>query len=99
GKILVPEGSEGVKVNAPIAVLLGEGEKAGEVDISAAMKNIGEAVKAEAPKKPEPPKPEAIPPQKGEGRTQGPGRGPTPSGSAAPNRLPLAGGERRIFAS
>ena len=29
GKILVPEGSEGVKVNAPIAVLLDEGEKAG----------------------------------------------------------------------
>ena len=29
GKILVPEGTEGVKVNAPIAVLLGEGEEAG----------------------------------------------------------------------
>src|SRR5437588_3534837 len=28
GKILVPEGSEGVKVNQPIAVLLGEGEDA-----------------------------------------------------------------------
>src|ERR1051325_1770278 len=27
GKILVPEGSEGVKVNAPIAVLIGEGER------------------------------------------------------------------------
>ena len=51
GKILVPEGSEGVKVNAPIAVLLGEGEKAGDVDISAAMKDIGAAVKAEAPRK------------------------------------------------
>src|SRR5277367_109777 len=37
GKILVPEGTEGVKVNAPIAVLLGDGEKAGApVDISAA---------------------------------------------------------------
>ena len=58
GKILVPEGSEGVKVNAPIAVLLGEGEKAGDVDIPAAMKSIGEAVKAEAPKKTEAPKPE-----------------------------------------
>ena len=29
GKILVPEGTEGVKVNQPIAVLLGEGEKPG----------------------------------------------------------------------
>src|ERR1700690_1089778 len=49
GKILVPEGTEGVKVNAPIAVLLGDGEKAGAVDIPAAMKSIGDAVKAEVP--------------------------------------------------
>ena len=48
GKILVPEGSEGVKVNAPIAVLLGEGEKAdAAVDIPAAMKDIKAAVKGE----------------------------------------------------
>jgi pyruvate dehydrogenase E2 component (dihydrolipoamide acetyltransferase) len=48
GKILVAEGSEGVKVNAPIAVLLAEGEKAGAaVDIHAAMKDIKAAVKAE----------------------------------------------------
>src|SRR5882757_823691 len=48
GKILVPEGSEGVKVNAPIAVLLEEGEKVDAVvDISAAMKDIKAAVKAE----------------------------------------------------
>src|SRR5271170_7602363 len=47
GKILVPEGTEGVKVNAPIAVLLGDGEKPGDpVDISAAMKNIKDAGKA-----------------------------------------------------
>ena len=50
GKILVAEGTEGVKVNAPIAVLLGEDEKADAVvDISAAMKDIKAAVKAEAP--------------------------------------------------
>src|SRR6201997_5797740 len=55
GKILVPEGSEGVKVNAPIAVLLEEGESADAVaaapstkDIAGAMKDIGAAVKAEA---------------------------------------------------
>src|SRR5580765_520420 len=57
GKILVPAGTEGVKVNAPIAVLLEEGEKAGAVDIGAAMKDIKAAVKAEAPKA-ETPKPE-----------------------------------------
>src|SRR4051812_14076050 len=56
GKILVPEGSEGVKVNAPIAVLLEEGEKLGDLpavappkhDIPNAMKDIGAAVKAES---------------------------------------------------
>jgi pyruvate dehydrogenase E2 component (dihydrolipoamide acetyltransferase) len=37
GKILVPAGTEGVKVNSPIAVLLAEGESAGD------------AVRAEAP--------------------------------------------------
>jgi pyruvate dehydrogenase E2 component (dihydrolipoamide acetyltransferase) len=60
GKILVAEGTEGVKVNSPIAVLLGEGEKAGDApapaapkhDIPAAMKDIGAAVKAEAAPKP-----------------------------------------------
>jgi pyruvate dehydrogenase E2 component (dihydrolipoamide acetyltransferase) len=47
GKILVPEGTEGVKVNAPIAILLDEGEKLGAVDIPAAMNDIKAAVKAE----------------------------------------------------
>src|ERR1700739_4123304 len=60
GKILVPEGSEGVKVNAPIAVLLDENEKPGDIDISAAMSDIKAAVKAEAPKA-EAPKPAAAP--------------------------------------
>jgi pyruvate dehydrogenase E2 component (dihydrolipoamide acetyltransferase) len=32
GKILVPEGTEGIKVNQPIAVLLGEGEDASALD-------------------------------------------------------------------
>jgi pyruvate dehydrogenase E2 component (dihydrolipoamide acetyltransferase) len=32
GKILVPEGAEGIKVNQPIAVLLGEGEDASVLD-------------------------------------------------------------------
>jgi pyruvate dehydrogenase E2 component (dihydrolipoamide acetyltransferase) len=72
GKILVPEGSEGVKVNAPIAVLLEEGEKPGEVDISAAMKNIGEAVKAEAPKKAEAPQAAKVETPKAEAAPQAP---------------------------
>ncbi|WP_137392072.1 pyruvate dehydrogenase complex dihydrolipoamide acetyltransferase [Rhodoligotrophos defluvii] len=64
GKILVPEGTDGVKVNTPIAVLLGEGESAADIgDVAAAAKPApktekprAEASKAEAPK---PPAPEA----------------------------------------
>ena len=47
GKLLVPEGAEGVKVNAPIATLLGEGETAetGSAPvISTAMKAIRDAM-------------------------------------------------------
>jgi pyruvate dehydrogenase E2 component (dihydrolipoamide acetyltransferase) len=76
GKILVPEGSEGVKVNAPIAVLLDEGEKMGDApaaaapsrDIPAAMKDIGDAVKKEATPKAEVPKPAAPAAQAGDGK-------------------------------
>ncbi len=50
GKILVAAGSEGVKVNTPIAVLLQEGESAGD---------IGKAAPAAAPS----PKPEAAAPE------------------------------------
>ena len=32
GRILVPEGAEGIKVNQPIALLLGEGEDASALD-------------------------------------------------------------------
>jgi len=59
GKIIVPEGTEGVKVNAPIATLLDEGEDAAP-DIPSAMASIKDAVTAET-KKPEAPKPAAAP--------------------------------------
>ncbi|MEP3594692.1 biotin/lipoyl-containing protein, partial [Parvibaculum sp.] len=36
GRILIEEGSEGVKVNTPIAVLLEEGESAEDIDSAAA---------------------------------------------------------------
>jgi len=61
GKILVPEGTEGVKVNAPIAILLGDGESAAPADIPSAMKSIQEAVTAEVKPKPAPaPKPQTV---------------------------------------
>ena len=54
GKILVAEGSEGIKVNTPIAVLLGEGEDASAVESAggapaAAPAKAEEAPKADAP--------------------------------------------------
>lgn len=83
GKILVAEGTEGVKVNAPIAVLLDEGEKADAVvDISAAMKDIKAAVKAETP---------AAPAAKAEA-PKAAAPAPTPAKAAA-------GDGARIFAS
>ncbi len=73
GKILVPEGTEGVKVNQPIAILLGEGESAGEgnKDIESAMSSIKDLVSAEAkPTAPAPKKPEPLqsPPAKAESK-------------------------------
>ena len=36
GKILIPEGSEGVKVNTPIAVMLEDGESADDIGAASA---------------------------------------------------------------
>ncbi len=49
GKILVPEGSEGVKVNTPIAVLLQEGESADDIGKSATPTPAAEPAAAEKP--------------------------------------------------
>src|SRR6478672_204258 len=48
GKILVPEGTADVAVNTPIAVLLGDGEQAGDIKAGAAAKPA-KAEQAEAP--------------------------------------------------
>src|SRR3954465_716360 len=50
GQILVAEGTEGVKVNSPIATLLGEGEKAG--DAPAPKKDAKAAPKQEKVQEP-----------------------------------------------
>ena len=57
GKILVQEGAEGVKVNTPIAVLLQDGESAGDIGKTAAgpAPKPAEPEKAEAPAKSEAP--------------------------------------------
>src|SRR5437762_3257068 len=55
GKILVAEGTEGVKVNTPIATLLAEGESEGAVAASKAP-----APKAPTPKAPSPQPPDQV---------------------------------------
>ncbi len=90
GKILVPEGADGVKVNQPIAVLLGEGESGKDINIPAAMKSVGAAVENQA-KKTEPPAPS---------QSQ---RAPQAKAAPAPQLQPRTNGENRpaarIFAS
>jgi len=90
GKILVPEGTEGVKVNAPIATLIGEGEDASApVDISSAMASIKDAVSAEA-KAPAKPAPAPAASEKK----------PLPEAAKAASTLPSGeGGKGRVFAS
>ena len=57
GKIIVAEGSEGVKVNTPIAVLLQDGESADDIGAAPAPK----AASSEAPKAEASPAPVAAP--------------------------------------
>jgi pyruvate dehydrogenase E2 component (dihydrolipoamide acetyltransferase) len=49
GKIVIPAGTENVKVNATIAILLGDGESAGDIAAAAAKPNGGASFEA-APK-------------------------------------------------
>lgn len=51
GKILIDEGSEGVKVNALIAVLLDDGESAGDIDEAALAGGSASASSMPAPEK------------------------------------------------
>src|SRR5437868_7313051 len=57
-KILVPEGTDGVKVGAPIAILAGEGEDAGA---AASAAPTADTAPPAPPKAPAPPKPDETP--------------------------------------
>ncbi|MBE0531630.1 MAG: pyruvate dehydrogenase complex E1 component subunit beta [Rhodospirillales bacterium] len=75
GKILVPEGSEGVAVNTPIAVILGEGEEASAINEAPA-----------APAKAEAPAPKAdVPAPKAPAPTGIPAAPATPKAAAEPD--------------
>ncbi len=91
GKILVPEGTEGVKVNQPIATLIGEDEKPGAVDIPSAMQSIKQAVAAET-KATAPAKAEQEPQRAAQTAAQPP-KAPAPLQSSSAPR------DQRIFAS
>ncbi|SCD24131.1 pyruvate dehydrogenase complex dihydrolipoamide acetyltransferase [Brucella inopinata] len=86
-KIVVPAGTEGVKVNALIAVLAEEGE-----DVAAAAKGAGAAPKAEAPK--EEPKPAEA-----KKEAAAPAAAPAPARSEQPAAAPAANKGERVFAS
>jgi len=86
-KILVPEGSEGVKVGAPIAILAGEGE-----DASAAAKAAPKADTAP----PAPPKPAPAPKADETPKPAPPAKAPveTPPAPSAPASPPRGEGDR-----
>ena len=90
GKLLVAEGTEGVKVNAAIAVMLDDGESAGDIQVPAGKPKLPEAVAEK---------------QADATKGYGEGQAPAPSGSkpaiateTAPVARPSENGDR-IFAS
>ena len=88
GKILVPDGTAGVKVNAPIAVLVGEGESPDEAAAPPAQAPSPQAAAPAA----------AASPQV---QAEAPKSGPTPQPQPRPNGHDKGGqqGGERIFAS
>jgi pyruvate dehydrogenase E2 component (dihydrolipoamide acetyltransferase) len=85
GKILVAAGTEGVKVNDVIAVLLEEGESAS--DIAATPKSNPEPAAKTVQPKAEAPAPQAAAPK------------PAPATAPAPKPAAPAGDGKRVFAS
>ena len=82
GKILVPEGTEGVKVNAVIAVILTEGETAADVKTPAPA---AAAAPAPAPKAEAAPAPAAAPVATGSAVVAPKAAAPAPAAPAAAN--------------
>jgi pyruvate dehydrogenase E2 component (dihydrolipoamide acetyltransferase) len=93
GKILVPEGTEGVKVNQPIAVLVGEGEGAGPVDIASAMQSIKQAVSQETKA------PSGSAGFQPASSSIGKDRGESPPSTARSSRQDAGAPSERVFAS
>ncbi|MGB3555842.1 MAG: pyruvate dehydrogenase complex dihydrolipoamide acetyltransferase [Jannaschia sp.] len=90
GKILVAEGTEGVKVNSPIAVMLEEGEDASAID-DASSDGSSHA----APVEPSP----ATEPQKGYGREPGGAETSSASDAEPAAKAATGGSGDRLFAT
>lgn len=104
GKLLVDEGSEGVAVNTPIAVLLEEGEDKSAMSKADAA-GVGKPAPAPAPapasrEGASGPADQAVAPKPGQTAT-GPVGGASPSLPAAPEPSPAVSGQEgnRVFAS
>jgi len=89
-KILVPEGSEGVKVGAPIAILVGEGEDASFPSPLEGEGGAAKVAEGEGAAKPTS-KPDPVP--------SAPAAPPPHPAQAAPESPSPSGGEGRIAAS
>jgi len=94
GALLVPEGAEGIKVNAPIATLLEDDEKP---DIASAMQSIKLAVHSEAGASAPKTAPKPLPPVPA--KPAPPSPPPTETPPASTTVVRPANGERRVFAS
>jgi pyruvate dehydrogenase E2 component (dihydrolipoamide acetyltransferase) len=88
-KILVPEGTDGVKVGTPIALIAGEGEEVSAASAKSPSPLVGEGGAAKAAQgegsKQKTPAPSPAPPAKGGGETPA-----APSQTAAPHPAPAA---------
>ena len=94
GALLVPEGAEGIKVNAPIATLLEDDEKP---DIASAMQSIKLAVHSEAGASAPKTAPKPLPPVPA--KPAPPSPPPTKAPPTSTTVVRPANGERRVFAS
>src|SRR5262245_35345415 len=110
GKILVPEGTEGVKVNTPIATLLSEGESPGAAVAatppkgtktpSSAHRGAQAGASAAAGAGPGAVMQQASPPApRSPAPVSRPGRQQAHTGGASPGLSPEANGHGRVFAS
>jgi pyruvate dehydrogenase E2 component (dihydrolipoamide acetyltransferase) len=104
GRILVPEGTQAVKVNQPIAVILGEGEDKAALDTAKPAATKPAAAAQPAPQKAEPQKAEAaIAANKPAPAPLAPKTAPPPArAAAAPQPAPRSNGHAdggRVFAS